>query len=79
MINTKSILKFLFGLCVWSFVVIGLIKLHSDQRVRHDEQPETLINNGRLLLQKENKYIEATSTTNDYLIADILVDRRTGE
>lgn len=75
--NSKTILKFFFALGVWSFLVIGLIKLHGTH-VDYENHPP-LAMSGRLLLQKENRYFEATSTTTDRLLPfDVLTDNRQG-
>lgn len=76
--NSKSILKILFALGVWSFVVIGLFKIHSNNIVLEDYQQAPM--SGRLLLQKESKFnLEATSTTTDRILPlDVLVDSRQG-
>lgn len=76
--NSKTILKFFFALGVWSFVVIGLFKLHG-QHVILQEHPQAPMN-GRLLLQKEIRYFEATSTTTDRILPhDVLIDNRQGK
>lgn len=77
MINRKLILKFIFALGVWSFLLLGLFKLH-ETHVIELETPSGQFN-GRLLLQKDNRYVEATSTTTDRFIpADVLIDNRQG-
>lgn len=73
--NSKTILKFFFALGVWSFVVIGLFKIHGQNVLLKEHPPAPL--SGRLLLQKENRYFEATSTTTDR-IDDVLIDNRQG-
>lgn len=77
--NSKSILKILFALGVWSFVVIGLVKIHTNNIVLEDYPAAPM--SGRLLLQKESKFnMEATSTTTDRILPlDVLVDSRQGE
>lgn len=77
--NSKSILKILFGLGVWSFVVIGLFKIRSSNIVLDDYQQAPM--SGRLLLQKESKFnFEATSTTTDRVLPlDVLIDSRQGK
>lgn len=77
--NSKSILKILFALGVWSFVVIGLFKIHSNNIILEDYPQAPM--NGRLLLQKDLKFnFEATSTTTDRILpVDVLVDSRQGE
>lgn len=77
--NSKSILKILFALGVWSFVVIGLVKIHTNNIVLEDYPPAPM--SGRLLLQKESKFnLEATSTTTDRILPlDVLVDSRQGK
>lgn len=76
--NSKSILKILFALGVWSFVVIGLFKMHSNNIVLEDYPQAPM--SGRLLLQKESKFnFEATSTTTDRVLPlDVLIDSRQG-
>lgn len=75
--SSKTILKFFFGLGVWSFVVIGLFKLHG-QNVILQDHPQVPVS-GRLLLQKENRYFEGTSTTTDRILPhDVLIDNRQG-
>lgn len=74
--NSKTILKFFFALGVWSFLVIGLFRIHGQNVLMHEHQQAPL--NGRLLLQKENRYYEATSTTTDR-IDDVLIDNRQGK
>lgn len=77
--NSKSILKLMFALGVWSFVVIGLVKLHG-HNVILDEYPQAPLS-GRLLLQKDSKtFFDATSTTTDKVLPyDVLIDSRQGE
>lgn len=77
--NSKSILKVLFALGVWSFLVIGLVKLHGNN-VMLEEYPQAPLS-GRLLLQKDNRFnFEATSTTTDRILPhDVLVDSRQGK
>lgn len=77
--NSKSILKILFALGVWSFVVIGLVKIHTNNIVLDDYPPAPM--SGRLLLQKESRFnLEATSTTTDRILPlDVLVDSRQGK
>lgn len=77
--NSKSILKVIFALGVWSFLVIGLVKLHGNN-VMLEEYPQAPLS-GRLLLQKDNRFnFEATSTTTDRILPhDVLVDSRQGE
>lgn len=78
--NSKSILKILFALGVWSFVVIGLVKIHSNNMVLDDYQSQMPMN-GRLLLQKDMKFnFEATSTTTERILPlDVLIDSRQGK
>lgn len=72
------IIKFLFALGVWSFLLLGLLKLHSN-RVILEENIQSGIN-GRLLLQKDGRYQEATSTTTEkFLPLDVLIDNRTSK
>lgn len=77
--NSKSILKILFALGIWSFVVIGLVKIHTNNIVLEDYPQAPM--NGRLLLQKESKFnLDATSTTTDRILPlDVLVDSRQGK
>lgn len=74
--NSKTILKFFFALGVWSFLVIGLFRIHGQNVLLQEHPPAPL--SGRLLLQKENRYFEATSTTTDR-IDDVLIDNRQGK
>ncbi|XP_059607716.1 uncharacterized protein LOC132255627 [Phlebotomus argentipes] len=75
--SSRMIMKFLFALGVWSFLLLGLLKLHSN-RVILEEDIQSGINNGRLLLQKDGRYQEATSTTTEkFLPLDVLIDNRT--
>lgn len=76
--NSKTILKFIFGLGVWSFVVLGLFKLHG-QHIILTNHPQAPLS-GRLLLQKDSRYFEATSTTTDRIPPlDVLIDSRQGK
>lgn len=75
--NSKTILKFFFALGVWSFLVIGLFRIHGQNVLLSQEHPSAPLS-GRLLLQKENRYFEATSTTTDR-IDDVLIDNRQGK
>lgn len=77
--NSKSILKLIFALGVWSFVVIGLFKLHGNNVIL-EESPQVPLS-GRLLLQKDMRFnFEATSTTTDRILPhDVLVDSRQGK
>ncbi|KAH8289253.1 uncharacterized protein [Drosophila kikkawai] len=76
MAHSKVILKILFSLCVWSFVIIGLFKMHGTNLVPQEYQQVPL--NGRILLQKDMRYAETTSTTTDHFDpSEILVDNRT--
>ena len=79
MSSSKIILKILFTLCVWSFVMLGLFKIHDGQMVSQEYVSVPI--NGRIILQKENKYgIDLTSTTTDRFDPyEILVDNRTGK
>jgi hypothetical protein len=82
--RTRVVFKFLFALSVWSFLLLGLFKLHGDSVQRHDHGKQAPIN-GRLLLQKDNKWsADQTSTTAERLVSamsvdDVLVDNRVGE
>lgn len=80
MLNPKSIIKVLCALSVWSFVVIGLVKLHSQHVIVDEYNPHAPLS-GRLLLQKDNKmFLEATSTTTDKILPhEVLIDSRQGE
>lgn len=80
MTKSKSILKILFALGVWSFVVIGLVKIHTNNMVLDDYQSQMPMN-GRLLLQKDMKFnFEATSTTTERILPmDVLIDSRQGK
>lgn len=76
--KSRVILKILFSLSVWSFVMIGLFKLHGNNVILQEHVPVPI--SGRLLLQKDNKYMDPTSTTTDRNVpADVLVDNRTGK
>lgn len=77
--NSKSILKLIFALGVWSFVVIGLFKLHGNNVILEESHQVPL--SGRLLLQKDMRFnFEATSTTTDRILPhDVLVDSRQGK
>lgn len=77
--NSKSILKVIFALSVWSFVVIGLVKLHNNNVIIEDYAQGQL--NGRLLLQKESRFnFDGTSTTTDRILPpEVLVDNRQGK
>lgn len=86
MAHSKVILKILFSLCVWSFVIIGLFKMHGTNLVPQDyhqvpQEYQQLPLNSRSLLQKDMlRYAETTSTTTDHFDpSEILVDNRTGE
>lgn len=82
--KTKLVFKFIFGLGVWSFLVLGLIKINNDQ-ISPTQVIEQMPINGRLLLQKENKWtIEGTPKTTERFMQmltaeDVLVDSRNGE
>lgn len=79
MARTKVILKILFTLCVWSFVIIGVFKMQGNNIVPQEYVSVPL--SGRILLQKDMlRYAETTSTTTDrFDPSEILVDNRTGE
>lgn len=79
MASSKIILKVLFSLCVWSFVIIGLFKMHGNNIVPQEYVTAQL--SGRILLQKDMlRYGEVTSTTTDrFDPSEILVDNRTGK
>lgn len=72
-------MKVLLSLCVWSFVIIGLFKMHGTNIVSQEYSAVPL--SGRILLQKDIlRYAETTSTTTDrFDPSEILVDNRTGE
>lgn len=75
--KSKTILKFIFVLGIWSFFVLGLLKLN-DRNTKLSEHFQTPMSR-RFLLQRENRYFEATSTTPDgTLLDDVLVDNRQG-
>lgn len=73
--KSKTILKFIFVLGIWSFLVLGLLKFNDPGKTfsEHFQEPMSR----RFLLQRENRYFEATSTTPDGL-EDVLVDNRQG-
>lgn len=89
----RNFFKFLFVLAVWSFLLIGLIKLNNDSI---DLSSVSLVTSQsylkkiplhRNLLQKEawnQNFIDQTSTTStsDQLMAfidhEVLIDNRTG-
>jgi hypothetical protein len=89
----KKLIKFVFILCVWSFLLIGLIKINNDNidisssiATSHSYLKKIPLN-GRALLQKDKwNNVEQTSTTiaperlMSFIQADIdvLVDNRTG-
>ncbi|XP_050069299.1 uncharacterized protein LOC126557535 [Anopheles maculipalpis] len=86
--KTRVVFKFIFGLGIWSFLVLGFFKLNGDPVMQHQFQQSPI--NGRLLLNKDNRWTgnEATSTTTDrYLspaglagamagVDEVLVDNR---
>lgn len=82
-INAKVILKFLCLMGVWSTVLIGLMKLHTNHVITQmdDGAAGGVKSSGRLLLQKETRFFpDATSTTTEkYLPLDVLIDNRTRE
>lgn len=84
--KTRVVFKFIFGLGIWSFLVLGFFKLNGDQVTPHQFQQTPI--NGRLLLNKDNRWTgnEATSTTTDRYaspvgagVDEVLVDNRAGE
>ncbi|KFB34983.1 AGAP001806-PA-like protein [Anopheles sinensis] len=89
--KTRVVFKFIFGLGIWSFLVLGFFKLNGDQVMQHQFHQTPI--NGRLLLNKDNRWTgnEATSTTTDrYLspaamagamagVDEVLVDNRAGK
>lgn len=79
MARTNVILKILFTLCVWSFVIIGVFKMQGTNIVPQEYASMPL--SGRILLQKDMlRFAETTSTTTDkFDPSEILVDNRTGE
>lgn len=79
MARTKVILKILFTLCVWSFVIIGVFKMHGTNIVPQEYAAVPM--SGRILLQNDMlRYAETTSTTTDrFDPSEILVDNRTGK
>lgn len=77
-INAKVILKFLCLMGVWSTILICLMKMNTNHVVLQDEDGAGDIKSGRLLLQKETRFQEATSTTTERFIPlDVLIDNRT--
>ncbi|KAL1398749.1 hypothetical protein pipiens_008719 [Culex pipiens pipiens] len=83
--KTRVVFKFIFGLGIWSFLVLGFFKLNGDQVTPHQFQQTPI--NGRLLLNKDNRWTgnEATSTTTDRYaspvgagVDEVLVDNRAG-
>lgn len=79
-INAKVILKFVCLMGVWSTVLIGLMKLHTNHGIAQlDEEGPGGVKSGRLLLQKETRFFqEATSTTTEkFMPLDVLIDNRT--
>lgn len=79
-INAKVILKFVCLMGVWSTVLIGLMKLHTNHgTAQMDEEGPGGVKSGRLLLQKETRFFqEATSTTTEkFMPLDVLIDNRT--
>lgn len=68
----KKLIKFIFILCVWSFLLIGLIKINNDNidisssLATSQSYLKKIPLNGRALLQKDkwnNNNVEQTSTT----------------
>lgn len=83
--KTKLVFKFIFALGVWSFLVLGLIKINNDQILPQQVIQEMPINS-RLLLQKESKWTaaEGTPKTTERFMQmltaeEVLVDSRNGE
>ncbi|XP_055611812.1 uncharacterized protein LOC129758338 [Uranotaenia lowii] len=81
--KTRIVFKFIFGLGIWSFLVLGFFKLNGDSVAQHQFQQAPI--NGRLLLNKDNRWTgnEATSTTTDRYaspmgagVDEVLVDNR---
>uniref|UniRef100_A0A182MVU6 Uncharacterized protein n=1 Tax=Anopheles culicifacies TaxID=139723 RepID=A0A182MVU6_9DIPT len=86
--KTRVVFKFIFGLGIWSFLVLGFFKLNGDTVLPHQIQQSPI--NGRLLLNKDNRWTgnEATSTTTDRYLSpagqagamagadEVLVDNR---
>lgn len=84
--KTRVVFKFIFGLGIWSFLVLGFFKLNGDPVTQHQFQQTPI--NGRLLLNKDNRWTgnEATSTTTDRYaspvgagVDEVLVDNRAGK
>lgn len=77
--NVKTTLKVMIALCAWSFLILGLFKLHG-QNEQHHAYGGGQLSSGRFLLQKDSRYnIDATSTTTDRIPYDVLVDNRAGK
>lgn len=76
--KSTTILKFIFVLGIWSFLVLGLLKLNDRNATFSDHFPITSMSR-RFLLQRDNHYFEATSTTSDGTLDDVLVDNRQGK
>lgn len=77
-INAKVILKFVCLMGVWSMVLLCLVKLHTNYSPGDEEGGPGGIKSGRLLLQKETRFQEATSTTTEkFMPVDVLIDNRT--
>lgn len=79
--NVKYTLKVMLALSVWSFVMLGLFKLHGRGDARSGGAFGASQLSGRFLLQKDSRYgsMEPTSTTTDRIPYDVLVDNRASE
>lgn len=88
----RNFFKFLFILAVWSFLLIGLIKINNDNIDLSGVSltPQTYLKKipiHRNLLQKEkwNALVDQTSTTSasekfmTFIDNEVLVDNRTGK
>lgn len=77
-INAKVILKFLCLMGIWSTILICLMKMNTNHVILQDEDLQSGMKSGRLLLQKETRFQEATSTTTEkFMPLDVLIDNRT--
>ena len=82
--KTRIAFKFIFGLGIWSFLMLGFFKLNGDPVTIRQFQQMPI--NGRLLLEKQSRWTmgEATSTTTDRYTSlasgdEVLVDNRAGK
>lgn len=64
--SSKTLIKFVFVLIIWSFLIIGLIKLHNQSEFVQNHTNAPIISKWQLL-QKENIFAEATLTTAHHL------------